>query len=67
MTSYTEKYGIVDGIEKENKLIYYTNHASHGQDKSITYKVIVDLKTNKEISRIAMKRYYQKGNVNLYL
>ena len=60
-TLYAEKYGILEYKLVGKSMVYYANHFS----ERITYKVTVNLVTMKEKSRLPMKRYYQKGNINV--
>ena len=62
-TSYAEKYGILEYKIVGKSMVYYANHLN----ERTTYKVTVSLVTMKENSRVPMKRYYQKGSVNMYL
>mgnify|MGYP003587819315 CR=1 FL=1 len=62
-TSYAEKYGILDYKVIGKTMVYYSNYLN----ERITYKVTVNLVTMAEKSRKKMSRYYQKGNVNMYL
>lgn len=67
-TLYCERYGIVDYKISGNELVYYANHpSSHPSERNITYKVTVDLDTNKTIERKELKRYYKWGQFNKYL
>ena len=61
--SYAEKYGILEYKIHGKSMVYYTNYLN----ERITYKVTVNLVKMKEKSREKMSRYYQKGNVNMYL
>ena len=61
--SYAEKYGILEYKIFGKSMVYYTNYLN----ERITYKVTVNLVTMTENSRKAMKKYYQKGNVNVSL
>ena len=61
--SYAEKYGILEYKIFGKSMVYYTNYLN----ERITYKVTVNLEKMKEKSREKMSRYYQKGNVNMYL
>ncbi|WP_291566901.1 hypothetical protein [Clostridium sp. UBA2485] len=54
---YAEKYGIVDYIIKNDKMIYYENFRM----EHTTYKCEVCLTTFKE-KRTELKRYYSKYN-----
>ena len=62
-TLYAEKYGILEYKIFGKSMVYYTNYLN----ERITYKVTVNLEKMKEKSREKMSRYYQKGNVNMYL
>ena len=62
-TLYAEKYGILEYTIIGRNMVYYSNYLN---DRT-TYKVTVSLETMKENSRKKMSRYYQKGNVNMYL
>ena len=62
-TLYAEKYGIVEYKIVDKSMVYYSNYLN----ERTTYKVTVNLETMKENSRKKMSRYYQKGNVNMYL
>ena len=62
-TLYAEKYGILEYTIIGRNMVYYANHLN----ERTTYKVTVSLVTMKEKSREKMSRYYQKGNVNMYL
>ena len=61
--SYAEKYGILEYKIHGKSMVYYSNYLT----EYTTYKVTVNLETMKENSRKKMSRYYQKGNVNMYL
>ena len=60
---YAEKYGILDYKVIGKTMVYYANYLN----ENTTYKVTVNLVTMKEKSRLPMKRYYQKGNINVSL
>ena len=60
---YAEKYGVLEYKLIGKSMVYYANHLS----ERATYKVTVNLEKMKEKSREKMSRYYQKGNVNMYL
>ena len=62
-TLYAEKYGILEYKLVGKSMVYYANYLN----ENTTYKVTVSLVTMKEKSREKMSRYYQKGNVNMYL
>lgn len=62
-TAYMERYGIVEGALKKGFLVYYTNYPS----ERATYKVMVNLRTGKEVLRVQLPRYYKKGNANMCL
>lgn len=62
-TLYAEKYGVLEYKIHGKSMVYYANHLN----ERITYKVTVNLVTMTEKSRKAMKKYYQKGNVNVSL
>lgn len=63
---YAESHGIIDYRVRGDVMIYYTNWPATAYEKGRTYKVVVDLFTGKEIYRDELKRYYRKGNANLY-
>lgn len=60
---YAEKYGILEYKIVGKSMVYYSNYLN----EHVTYKVTVNLVTMTENSRKAMKKYYQKGNVNVSL
>lgn len=60
---YAEKYGVLEYKIVGKNMIYYSNYLN----ERITYKVTVNLEKMKEKSRLPLKRYYQKGNVNVSL
>lgn len=62
-TLYAEKYGILEYKIVDKNMVYYSNYLND----RVTYKVTVNLVTMKEKSRLLMKRYYQKGNINVSL
>ena len=62
-TLYAEKYGVLEYKLIGKSMVYYANHLN----ERATYKVTVNLETMKEKSRKALKRYYKKGNINMYL
>ena len=62
-TLYAEKYGVLEYKIVGKSMVYYANQLN----ENTTYKVTVNLETMKENSRKKMSRYYQKGNVNMYL
>ena len=62
-TLYAEKYGVLEYKLIGKSMVYYSNYLN---DRT-TYKVTVNLEKMKEKSRKALKRYYKKGNVNIYL
>lgn len=62
-TLYAEKYGILEYKIVDKNMVYYSNHFN----ERITYKVTVNLVTMKEKSRLPLKRYYKKGNINVSL
>ena len=62
-TLYAEKYGVLEYKLIGKSMVYYSNYLN---DRT-TYKVTVNLEKMKEKSREKMSRYYQKGNVNMYL
>lgn len=66
-TLYCEKYGIIESTLNKNLMTYYTSHPSNKKEDCITYKVTVNLEKFKEIERSPLKRYYKKGEVNMYL
>lgn len=61
---YCERYGIIDAQRFKNHMFYYSSYPSEGQDKSVTYKITVDLERFEEVERRQLKRYYKKGEVN---
>ena len=63
---HAERYGILDYTIKGSYMVYYASYPSSGQDKRTTYKVTINLETNEE-KREQLKRYYKKGETNLYL
>ena len=62
-TLYAEKYGVLEYKLIGKSMVYYSNYLN----ERATYKVTVNLEKMKEKSREKMSRYYQKGNVNMYL
>ena len=60
---YAEKYGILEYKIFGKTMVYYANHLN----EHTTYKVTVNLVTMTEKSRLPLKRYCQKGNVNVSL
>lgn len=48
-------------------MIFYTSHPAAYKPDQVTYKVTVDLDKLKEKERKKLKKYYKKGEVNLYL
>lgn len=62
---YAEKYGIIDYKVKGNRMIYYANYPAYIAEPNRTYKVTVRLDTMKE-ERQLLKKYYPKGNHNMY-
>ena len=62
-TLYAEKYGILDYKVIGKTMVYYSNYLN----ENTTYKVTVNLETMKENSRVPLKRYYKKGNMNISL
>lgn len=62
-TIYAEKYGVLEYKLVGKNMVYYANHLN----EHVTYKVTVNLEKMKEKSRVPMKRYYKKGNINVSL
>lgn len=62
-TLYAEKYGILEYKLIGKSMVYYANYLN----ENTTYKVTVNLETMKEKSRLPLKRYYKKGNINVSL
>ena len=63
---YSEKYGIVDYEVDQNKMIYYSNYPKYLAEPRRTYKVVVNLDTQKEELRTLLKRWSIKGQHNRY-
>lgn len=61
--AYAEKYGILEWTIKGNKMVYYRNY--HYERN--TYKIVVNLDTQKEESRTRLQRYYKKGYRNAWV
>lgn len=61
---YAEKYGILD--YKVVVKAWYTTITNHLSERA-TYKVTINLEKMKRKITGKMPRYYQKGNVNMYL
>ena len=66
-TIYAEKYGIIESKLVGSEMIFYTSHPAAYKPDQVTYKVTVDLDKLKEKERKKLKKYYKKGEVNLYL
>lgn len=57
-----EKYGVITYKVVLGLMVYYANYPMEHK----TYKVTWDLLTDKE-NRQPLKKYYKKGNDNMYL
>ena len=63
---YAEEHGIVEYTISGNKMIYYTNYPTYLSEQRRTYKIVVNLNTMKEESRIQLKRWNKLGSYNMY-
>ena len=63
-TLYCEKYGIIPYSITSKTLTYYANYPAYLSENRKSYKVVVTLSTMEE-KRIELKRWTEKGNVNV--
>ena len=63
---YAEEHGILDYYVSGCKMIYYANYPAYLAKPRRTYKVVVNLYTGKEESRVRLKRWNRNGDNNMY-
>lgn len=66
-TQYAERYGIINYNVKGDKMTYKASHPSTRKEDRTTYKIKVDLPTQKEEQREPLKRYYKQAEDNAFL
>lgn len=65
-TIYAERYGIIDYKVKGARLKYYTFYPRY-LEPDVCYRVVVDLKTNKEIERAQLSKcMYKLSTMNRF-
>lgn len=66
-TQYAEKHGIINYSVTGDKMTYRASHPSTRKEDRTTYKIMVDLPTQKEEQREPLKRYYKQAEDNAFL
>ena len=63
---YAEEHGIIEYTVNGNKMTYYANYPAYLSEGRRTYKIVVNLDTMKEESRMQLKRWNVRGDYNRY-
>lgn len=53
---YAEQHGIIEYAVSRNKMTYYANYPAYLSEGRRTYKIVVNLDSMKEESRIELKQ-----------